>query len=73
MSRVPARNESADLGFAVVWITTAVLLFDLRLGSAFQIASTLLKVALIGVIIAAGILFAHTRRSRFSRSQATAR
>ena len=30
----------------VVWITTSVLLFDLRLGSAFQIGSTILKVAL---------------------------
>jgi APA family basic amino acid/polyamine antiporter len=41
-------------GLAVVWITTLVLLLDLRLGSAFQIASTLLKVGLIVVIIAAG-------------------
>jgi basic amino acid/polyamine antiporter, APA family len=38
----------------VVWITTAVLLFDLRLGSAFQVGSTLLKVALIVVMIGAG-------------------
>src|SRR5882757_3461515 len=29
--------------FAIVWITTFVLLLDLRLGSAFQIGSTLLK------------------------------
>src|SRR3712207_4707306 len=44
--------------FAVVWITTAVLLLDLRLGSAFQIGSTLLKVALILVIIGAGFYVA---------------
>src|SRR3954471_12839391 len=31
---------------AVVWITTFILLLNLRLGSAFQIASTLLKVLL---------------------------
>src|SRR6476646_8008312 len=45
-------------GLAVVWITTFVLLLDLRLGSAFQIASTLLKVGLILVIIVAGFLVA---------------
>src|SRR5215212_6790747 len=37
--------------FAVVWITTLVLLLDVRLGSAFQVASTVLKVGLILVII----------------------
>src|SRR4051812_22980758 len=41
--------------FAVVWTTTLVLLLDVRLGSAFQIASTLLKIALILVIIGAGL------------------
>src|SRR6476619_7592588 len=41
-------------GLAVVWITTFVLLLDLRLGSAFQIGSTLLKVGLIVVVIVAG-------------------
>ena len=43
------------LGLAVVWITTFVLLLDLRLGSAFQIASTILKVGLIAVIIVGGL------------------
>ena len=38
----------------VVWLTTAVLLFDLRLGSLFQVGSTLLKVVLILVLIGAG-------------------
>ncbi len=42
-------------GLAVVWISTLVLLWDVRLGSAFQTGSTLLKVALILVIIAAGL------------------
>ncbi len=50
---VPGTNP-LFLSLAVVWITTLVLLWDLRLGSRFQNASTLLKVALILVIIAAG-------------------
>jgi APA family basic amino acid/polyamine antiporter len=52
-------------GLAVVWVTTLILLLDIRLGSAFQIASTLLKVALIGVIIAAGFYVAHTQPITF--------
>ena len=51
----------------VVWITTAVLLLDLRLGSAFQIGSTLLKVALILVIIGAGFYVAGTQPISFLR------
>jgi len=43
------------LGLAVVWITTLVLLWDLRLGSAFQIGSTILKVVLLVVIIVGGL------------------
>src|SRR5438874_10781978 len=43
------------LGLGVVWVTTFVLLWDLRLGSAFQIASTILKVGLIIVIIVGGL------------------
>src|SRR5438874_13182653 len=39
---------------AAVWIVTIVLLCDLRLGSAFQVGSTVLKVALIAVLIGAG-------------------
>ncbi len=42
------------LSLAVVWITTFFLLWDLRLGSGFQNVSTLLKVALILVLIVAG-------------------
>jgi APA family basic amino acid/polyamine antiporter len=42
-----------------------VLLFDLRLGSAFQIGSTLLKVALILVIIAAGFYVVGTQPVSF--------
>ncbi|HEY0369008.1 MAG TPA: amino acid permease [Chthoniobacterales bacterium] len=52
--------------FAVVWITTAVLLLDLRLGSVFQIGSTVLKVALIGVIIVAGLLVRQTQPISFA-------
>jgi APA family basic amino acid/polyamine antiporter len=43
------------LSVAVVTICTLVLLRDLRLGSAFQNGSTILKVALILVIIGAGL------------------
>lgn len=43
------------LGLGVVWITTLVLLWDLRLGSAFQIGSTFLKVVLLIVIIVGGL------------------
>lgn len=43
------------LSLAVVTICTLVLLRDLRLGSAFQNGSTILKVALILVIIGAGL------------------
>src|SRR5437899_13002899 len=35
------------LALAVVWISTLALLWNLKLGSAFQISSTILKVALI--------------------------
>jgi APA family basic amino acid/polyamine antiporter len=42
------------LSLAVVWITTFVLVRDLRLGSIFQNASTILKVALIVAIIVGG-------------------
>jgi basic amino acid/polyamine antiporter, APA family len=49
----PGLNPLA-LSLAVVWITTLVLLWDLRLGSGFQNISTILKVALILLIIATG-------------------
>ena len=39
---------------AVVWLCTLFLLRDLRIGSAFQDAATVLKIALILVIIGAG-------------------
>lgn len=50
---VPGLN-ALFLSLAVVWITTLVLLWDLRLGSGFQNVSTILKVTLILLIIAAG-------------------
>ncbi|MGI9171807.1 MAG: APC family permease [Chthoniobacterales bacterium] len=53
-------------GLAVVWVTTFVLLFDLRFGSAFQIGSTLLKVSLIAVIIGVGFAIAKTQPISFS-------
>ena len=50
---VPGLNPLL-LSFAVISITTLALLWDLRLGSGFQNASTLLKVGLILVIVAVG-------------------
>jgi basic amino acid/polyamine antiporter, APA family len=42
------------LSLAVVTICTVVLLRDLQLGSAFQNGSTILKISLIAIIVAAG-------------------
>ncbi len=53
------------LSLGVVWIATLALLWDLRLGSGFQNTSTLLKVGLILVIIAAGFYVAQTQPVRF--------
>ena len=53
------------LSLAVVWITTLVLLWDLRLGSGFQNTSTILKVALILLIIAAGFYVKGTQPISF--------
>src|SRR5881394_937178 len=50
---VPGANP-LFLSIAVVTICTLVLLRDLKLGSAFQNGSTILKVALILALIAAG-------------------
>jgi APA family basic amino acid/polyamine antiporter len=51
---VPGANPLL-FSLAAVWLTTLVLLRDVRLRSAFQNAATLLKVVLILVIIAAGV------------------
>jgi basic amino acid/polyamine antiporter, APA family len=50
---------------AAVWITTLVLLCDLRLGGTFQVGSTILKVVLIGVLILAGLLVKKTQPVSF--------
>ncbi len=53
-------------GLAVVWITTFVLLLDLRLGSAFQIGSTLVEGRVDRRDHRRGFLnYRHTARSRF--------
>ena len=49
----PASNALL-LSLLVVWISTLVLLRDVRLGSAYQNGSTILKIALILVIVVAG-------------------
>ena len=51
--------------FAVVWIVTAILLLDVRLRSAFQIAVTCLKLALIVTIICVGLAAAQTQPISF--------
>jgi APA family basic amino acid/polyamine antiporter len=48
------RTNPLVLSLFIVWLTTLVLLRDVKLGSVFQDASTLLKIALILGIIAAG-------------------
>ena len=57
---VPGTNPLI-LSLVVVTICTLVLLRDLRLGSAFQNGSTILKVALILVIIGAGLWVKQTQ------------
>src|SRR5216110_4052620 len=42
------------LSFVVVWVVTGFHLWNLQVGSAFQNLSTLVKLLLIGVLIAAG-------------------
>jgi APA family basic amino acid/polyamine antiporter len=44
------------LSFVVVWVVTAFHLGNLQIGSAFQNFSTLVKLLLIGALIAAGLL-----------------
>src|SRR5947199_7736563 len=45
------------LSFLVVWVVTVFHLWNLQVGSAFQNLSTLVKLLLIGVLIAAGFFF----------------
>jgi basic amino acid/polyamine antiporter, APA family len=61
---VPGTNPLI-LSLAVVTICTLVLLRDLRLGSAFQNGSTILKVALVLVIIGAGLWVKQTQPISF--------
>src|SRR5947209_4899469 len=60
----PAINPLAA-AVATVWIITLVLLCDLRLGSAFQIGSTVLKVVLIAILIGAGFYINKTQPISF--------
>jgi APA family basic amino acid/polyamine antiporter len=54
-----------ELSLAVVFLTTLVLLRDVNLGSVFQDGATLLKVALILVLIGAGLLAGHSQPISF--------
>ena len=49
----PAANPLV-LSLLLVWLSTLVLLRDVKLGSVFQDGSTILKIALILAIIVAG-------------------
>jgi APA family basic amino acid/polyamine antiporter len=60
----PALNP-LYLSIAVVAVTTVILLSDFRLGSGFQNVSTLLKVALILVIVTAGFYVRKTQSITF--------
>jgi basic amino acid/polyamine antiporter, APA family len=53
------------LSLGVVWLATAALLRDLRLGGGFQNSSTLLKLALILVIVFAGFHVKETQPISF--------
>jgi APA family basic amino acid/polyamine antiporter len=61
---VPGLNPLV-LSLAVVTICTVVLLRDLQLGSAFQNGSTILKIALIVIIIVAGFCVTSTQPVSF--------
>jgi APA family basic amino acid/polyamine antiporter len=50
---------------AVVWLATPLLLGDSKLGSGFQNGSTLLKVALVLVVIGAGCFSGHSQAVSF--------
>ncbi|HEX3816726.1 MAG TPA: amino acid permease [Chthoniobacterales bacterium] len=65
----PMLNPLA-LSLGVVCLTTLVLLWDFRLGSGFQNAATILKITLIGILIAAGFLVAKTQPVSFFPSAA---
>ncbi len=61
---VPGLNP-LFLSLGVVWVATLALLWDLRLGSGFQNISTLLKVAVIMVIVVAGFCIVRTQPISF--------
>jgi APA family basic amino acid/polyamine antiporter len=60
----PASNALV-LSLLVVWISTLILLRDVQLGSAYQDASTILKIALILVIVIAGFCVKATQPISF--------
>jgi APA family basic amino acid/polyamine antiporter len=66
---VPGLNPLV-LSLAVVTICTVVLLRDLQLGSAFQNGSTILKIALIVIIIVAGFCVKSTQPVSFLPTKA---
>lgn len=61
---VPGLNPML-VALGIVWLVTIFLLRDLQLGSVFQNAATILKVALLLVIIAAGWSVSHVQPVNF--------
>ena len=59
------------LSFVVVWIVTVFHVGNLRIGSAFQNATTLVKLLLIGALIGRASLFHQNSRSVFCLPLAT--
>ena len=53
------------LALGVVWLTTFILLWDIQLGSSFQNLSTILKIILILIIVAAGFATSATQPVSF--------
>jgi APA family basic amino acid/polyamine antiporter len=58
-------TPALQLSLVIVLLTTLVLLRDMKLGSVFQDGATLLKIALILVIIVAGVLAGHSQPVSF--------
>jgi APA family basic amino acid/polyamine antiporter len=55
-----------SLSLVLVWATTGVHLFGIRTGAAFQNASTLIKLALIAILILAGLVYEPPQKLHFT-------
>ncbi|HEY0790767.1 MAG TPA: amino acid permease [Chthoniobacterales bacterium] len=57
---------SLSLSLVLVWGTTGIHLLGIRTGERFQNASTLVKLMLIGLLVAAGLLYAPAQELHFT-------